>query len=107
MSGNASPKNLSGESLELTAVRGAMGGAVGRTLYYDSSIGNASNLSSGDILYSNSSLTTAEGQTFNAQYGSTATTTACVQTYQQWFFDTDSNGAIQQNVLCQGDPPGV
>tara|TARA_B100000780_G_C21010701_1_gene404712 strand:+ start:49 stop:366 length:318 start_codon:yes stop_codon:yes gene_type:complete len=104
MAGNSRPKAATG-SLEFTAIRGAMGGGSPRTLYYAASIGAASNLSSGDTLYTDAALTTKEGETFNAQWGSSATTTACVETYQQWVFDTDSNGQIYQNIFCQGSPP--
>lgn len=97
---NCLPNPASRSSLQLTNVSQGMGGGAARTLYYNASIGAASNLSAGDYLYTNSSLTTAEGQTFNAQPGSSATTTAC-GAGDTWFFDTDSNGVIQQNVLCQ------
>ena len=94
------PNPASRASLQLTGVRDGMGGASPRTLYYNATIGAASNLAAGDYLYTNSSLTTAEGQTFNAQTGSSATTTACAAG-STWVFDTDSNGVIQHNVLCQ------
>ena len=94
------PNPASRASLQLTNVGQGMGGGAARTLYYNANIGAASNLTAGDYLYTNSSLTTSEGQTFNAQPGSSATTTAC-GAGDTWFFDTDSNGVIQQNVLCQ------
>ena len=97
---NCLPNPASRSSLQLTNVSQGMGGGAARTLYYNANIGAASNLTAGDYLYTNSSLTTAEGQTFNAQPGSSATTTAC-GAGDTWFFDTDSNGVIQQNVLCQ------
>ena len=85
------PNPASRTSTTLTGVRGAMGGASPRTLYYNASIGAASNLTQGDQLYTNSSLTTAEGQTFNAQTGSTATTTIC-GSGSVIFFDTNTSG---------------
>ena len=97
---NCLPNPASRTSLQLTGVSDGMGGGSPRTLYYNANIGAASNLTAGDYLYTNSSLTTAEGQTFNSQPGSSATTTAC-GAGDTWFFDTDSNGVIQQNVLCQ------
>jgi len=97
---NCLPNPASRASLQLTNVGQGMGGGAARTLYYNANIGAASNLTAGDYLYTNSSLTTAEGQTFNAQPGSSATTTAC-GAGDTWYFDTDSNGVIQQNVLCQ------
>ena len=87
-------------SLQLTNVGQGMGGGAARTLYYNANIGAASNLTAGDYLYTNSSLTTPEGSSYNAQPGSSATTTAC-GVGNTWFFDTNSSGVIQQNVLCQ------
>ena len=86
------PNPASRTSNALTGVRGAMGGSAPRTLYYNSSIGAASNLVQGDQLYTDSSLTTAEGQTSNAQTGSSATTTICASSAQQVFFDTTVSG---------------
>ena len=97
---NCLPNPASRASLQLTNVSQGMGGGSARTLYYSASIGAASNLAAGDYLYTNSNLTTAEGQTFNSQTGSSATTTAC-GAGDAWFFDTNSSGVIQQNVLCQ------
>ena len=97
---NCLPNPASRASLQLTNVSQGMGGGSARTLYYSANIGAASNLTAGDYLYTNSSLTTAEGQTFNAQPGSSATTTAC-GAGDTWYFDTNSNGVIQSNVSCQ------
>ena len=97
---NCTPNPADRTSLALIDVGHGMGGGPLRTLYYNSSIGAASNLSAGDQLYTNSNLTTLEGTSFNSQVGSAATTTACgVGT--TWIFDTNSSGVIQQNVLCQ------
>jgi hypothetical protein len=94
------PNPANRASLQLTNVGEGMGGGAARTLYYNANIGAASNLTAGDYLYTNSSLTTAEGASYNAQPGSSATTTAC-GAGNTWFFDTNSSGVIQQNVLCQ------
>tara|TARA_R110002126_G_scaffold203515_1_gene351053 strand:- start:12 stop:470 length:459 start_codon:yes stop_codon:yes gene_type:complete len=94
------PNPASRASLQLTNVGQGMGGGAARTLYYNANIGAASNLTAGDYLYTNSSLTTAEGTSFNGQPGSSATTTAC-GAGDTWYFDTNSSGVIQQNVLCQ------
>ena len=88
---NCLPNPASRSSLQLTGVRGGMGGSAPRTLYYNASIGAASNLTAGDQLYTNSNLTTAEGQTFNAQTGSSATTTICASG-GLIFFDTTTSG---------------
>jgi hypothetical protein len=85
------PNPASRTSTTLTDVRGGMGGSAPRTLYYNASIGAASNLTSGDQLYTDSSLTTPEGQTFNQQTGSGATTTIC-GTNSVIFFDTNTSG---------------
>jgi hypothetical protein len=85
------PNPASRTSTTLTGVRDGMGGSAPRTLYYNSSIGAASNLTSGDQLYTNSSLTTAEGQTFNEQTGSSATSTICSQG-SVIFFNTNTSG---------------
>ena len=85
------PNPASRTSTTLTGVRDGMGGNAPRTLYYNASIGAASNLTSGDQLYTNSSLTTAEGQTFNEQTGSSATSTICGINFQI-FFNTNTSG---------------
>ena len=85
------PNPASRTSTTLTGVRDGMGGNAPRTLYYNASIGAASNLTQGDQLYTNSSLTTAEGQTFNVQTGSSATTTIC-GAGGVIFFDTNTSG---------------
>ena len=97
---NCTPNPANRTSLQLTNVGQGMGGGAARTLYYNASIGAASNLSAGDQLYTNSNLTTLEGASFNGQPGSSATTTAC-GAGDTWYFDTNSSGVIQQNVLCQ------
>ena len=88
---NCLPNPADRSSLQLTGVRDGMGGSAPRTLYYNASIGAASNLTAGDQLYTDSNLTTAEGQTFNAQTGSSATTTICASG-GLIFFDTTTSG---------------
>tara|TARA_R110002012_G_scaffold277946_1_gene465468 strand:+ start:512 stop:973 length:462 start_codon:yes stop_codon:yes gene_type:complete len=63
-------------SNQLTAVTDAMG-AGSTTYYYNSNIGDASNLSVGDYLYTDSSLSTPATIIFGVQTGSSATTTIC------------------------------
>ena len=93
------PNPASRTSTTLTNVRAGMGGNAPRTLYYNSSIGAASNLTVGDQLYTNSSLTTKEGQTANRQDGSSATTTIC-PAGGIIFFDTNTSGEYQGGT-CQ------
>jgi hypothetical protein len=95
------PNPANRASLQLTNVGEGMGGGAARTLYYNANIGAASNLTAGDYLFTNSSLTTAEGASYNAQPGETGNSTRACNTGDAWFFDTDGNGVIQQNVLCQ------
>ena len=73
---NCTPNPADRTALTLTNVTDGCGGGV-YTFYYNSSIGNASNLSAGDYLYTNSSLTTAVAADFYSQLGSAATTTHC------------------------------
>lgn len=83
----------------LTDVKDNMGTDPGTTYYYNSNIGNASNLTVGDYLYTNTALTTpATGLGCALQTGSSATTTICSNPAgYAGCIDTDSNGAI--NVL--------
>ena len=68
------PANRS--SNQLTAVTDQMG-AGSTTYYYNSNIGAASNLSVGDYLYTDSSLSTPASIIFGVQTGSSASTTIC------------------------------
>ena len=52
-------------------------GTANQTLYYNSNIGDASNLSAGDFVYTDSSLTTPAYIIFGTQTGSSASTTVC------------------------------
>jgi len=98
---NCTPNPADRTSNQLTNVSEGMGGGAARTLYYNANIGAASNLTAGDYLYTNSSLTTAEGASYNGQPGETGNSTRACNTGDNWFFDTNSSGVIQQNVLCQ------
>jgi len=72
-------------SLELTNVTDVMG-SFDDSLYYKSSIGNASNLGLGDYLYLNPALTQVYcGTGTFQQFGSSATTTHCGNGLQ-WYF---------------------
>ena len=70
------PNPANRTALTLTNVFTAMGSG-NTTFYYNASIGNASNLSNGDVLYANSSLTTFVTAGSYSQIGSSATTTFC------------------------------
>ena len=70
------PNPANRSSNQLTAVTDAMG-AGSTTYYYNSNIGAASNLSVGDYLYTDSSLSTPASIIFGVQTGSSASTTIC------------------------------
>jgi hypothetical protein len=77
--------------------------------YYNSTIGNASNLGSGDIIYSDSSLTTPLSATQTGmagrlyfQTGSTATTTRCTLSSEFVFVISTSTGTISA-ANCNGE----
>ena len=79
-------------SLELTNVNDVMG-SFDSSLYYKSSIGNASNLGLGDYLYLNPALTQVYcGVGTFQQPGSSATTTHC-GAGQQWYFVINADSA--------------
>jgi len=92
-----------GTSLTLTDVFYSIAGGFSTPVdyYYNSTIGNASNLGSGDIIYSDSSLTTPlsatqtgmQGTTYN-QSGSAATTTRCTLNKNFGFTISANTGAI-------------
>jgi hypothetical protein len=76
--------------------------------YYDSSIGDASNLSVGDVIYSDSSLTTklydnpgGSDQTYN-QSGTASTTTHCPAT-GGYLMRMDLNATTSEIELIQCD----
>ena len=90
---------------EFPLVRGAMGTGPITTLYYNSSIGDASNLTVGDYLYTDSSLTTpAPSADFYASFqpGETGNSERHCNTGDDWYFDIDSsaNGLINADYGC-------
>ena len=74
-------------------------GPVTATYYYSSSIGNAANLTTGDVIYTNSALTTTLTAETYYQGGSSATTTHCSHTEYQMSMTVNSSGAIT-NIFC-------
>jgi hypothetical protein len=72
---------------------------VAVTYYYSSSIGNAANLTIGDIIYTDSALTTTLTADTYYQAGSAATTTHCTSTSYQMSMTVNSSGAIT-NIFC-------
>jgi hypothetical protein len=95
---NCTPNPADRTALTLTNVTEACGGGS-TTFYYNSSIGNASNLNVGDYLYTNSSLTTAVAADYYYQTGSTATTTVCSDGAFM-SVAVGSNGVIT-SIVCQ------
>ena len=90
-------------SLELTNVTDGMGTFTG-SLYYDSDIGNASNLALGDYLYLNEALSEVYcgPGNFN-QPGSSSTTTHC-PAGQNWYFVLNIVvGAVDYSKIGQSD----
>ena len=69
------------------------------TGYYDSSIGNASNLSNGDIIYTDQALTTTLPADTYYQVASSASTTHCSQSGYMMSMTVNSSGAIT-NIFC-------
>jgi len=72
------------------------------TYYYDSSIGDASNLDVGDTVYSNAQLTTTLPADTYYQAGSSASTTHCSTVQYLMSMTVNSSGVIT-NILC-GQP---
>ena len=70
--------------------------------YYDISIGNAMDLSNGDVIYTDTSLTTTLSAGTYYQVGSSEATTRCVDSSYQMSMTVNSSGAIT-NILC-GQP---
>ena len=67
--------------------------------YYSGSIGNAENLAIGDVIYTNTGLTTTLTADTWYQGGSSATTTHCLSTGDQMSMTVNSSGAIT-NIYC-------
>ena len=72
------------------------------TYYYDSSIGDASNLSNGDIIYTDQALTTTLPADTYYQNASSASTTHCSQSGYLMSMTVNSSGVIT-NIFC-GQP---
>jgi len=88
-------------SLQLTAVRDDMGGDSPITLYYNAGIGDASNLQVGNILYSDSNLTTPYDLTCGLQTGETGNSTRICDTGDvAGCIDTNSSGVITNLGSC-------
>lgn len=68
--------------------------------YYNSSIGDASNLTVGDYLYTDSGLTTVLTAGNWYQGGLTGNTTYHCNTGLDWWFDTNSSGRIIYSPAC-------
>jgi len=69
------------------------------TYYYDSSIGDASNLDVGDTVYSNAQLTTTLPADTYYQAASSASTTHCSQSGYMMSMTVNSSGVIT-NIFC-------
>ena len=82
-------------SRTLTSVDWGEGEPIYSDFYYDGSIGDASNLAVGDIIYTDSALTSPVNDDYNNFYqsGSTATTTHC-SSESVMFMTVNSSGAI-------------
>ncbi len=94
---NSDPNPAERFYLTLTDVFQVMG-ASNFEVYYNKSIGNASNLSVGDRLYLDCRLEIPYANADLYQAGSSATTTIC-SSGNYALFQTDSNGDIS-NVTC-------
>ena len=70
--------------------------------YYDSQIGTAQNLSNGDVIYTDTALTTTLAAGTYYQAGSSETTTRCIDSSYQMSMTVNSSGVIT-NILC-GQP---
>ncbi len=69
------------------------------TYFYSSSIGNAANLTTGDVIYTNSALTTTLTADTYYQDNSSASTTHCSQSGYIMSMTVNSSGVIT-NILC-------
>lgn len=75
---------------------------ISRDVYYNSSIGPASNLANGDVIYGDINLTTPLGAGTYYQVGSSDSTTRCTDSTYQMSMTLNSSGEIT-NILC-GQP---
>jgi len=67
--------------------------------YYESQIGVAQNLSNGDVIYTDTALTTTLVAGTYYQVGSSETTTRCINSSYQMSMTVNSSGVIT-NILC-------
>jgi hypothetical protein len=67
--------------------------------YYESQIGAAQNLSNGDVIYTDTALTTTLVAGTYYQVGSSETTTRCINSSYQMSMTVNSSGVIT-NILC-------
>ena len=67
--------------------------------YYNSSIGNAIDLSNGDVIYTDTSLTTTLSAGTYYQEGSSEATTRCINGSYLMSMTVNSSGAIT-NIFC-------
>ena len=70
--------------------------------YYSSQIGDAQNLSNGDVIYTDQALTTTLTADTYYQVGSSETTTRCTDSSYLMSMTVNSSGVIT-NILC-GQP---
>lgn len=70
--------------------------------YYESQIGAAQNLSNGDVIYTDTALTTTLAAGTYYQVGSSEATTRCINSSYQMSMTVNSSGVIT-NILC-GQP---
>ena len=70
--------------------------------YYESQIGDAQNLSNGDVIYTDTALTTTLAAGTYYQVGSSENTTACSDSSYQLSMTVNASGVIT-NILC-GQP---
>ena len=67
--------------------------------YYESQIGDAQNLSNGDVIYTDTALTTTLASGNYEQIGSSETTTRCTDSSYLMSMTVNSSGVIT-NILC-------
>ena len=70
--------------------------------YYESQIGDAQNLANGDVIYTDTALTTTLSAGTYYQVGSSEATTGCTDSSYQMSMTVNSSGVIT-NILC-GQP---
>ena len=73
--------------------------SISRDVYYNSSIGPASNLANGDVIYADINLSIPLGAGTYSQVGSSDSTTRCTDNTYQMSMTLNSSGEIT-NILC-------